>query len=323
MADKINTKLQILITQYCENESVIKYLLNSIQSQININFYKDISVIIINDGSNIILSEQFLQKYEFNIDYYINEKNLGVSACRNIALEKSTSNYICFCDADDIFLTNDILYYAIQIMEEKQLDLLISPFIYENKDKNPWDSKIYYNYLPTIHGKFINRSFLINNNIKWQQNLLSSEEYYFFSLCNYCTNNIFVLDKPCYLYRYNQNSLTRQNPEKYFQDNIKICINSFTYLVQELINRDKIIEAKQELIKGFYNFYYLINKEKIDKTLESQINSQIQIYYIKFLYLFNSISEIEKNTIFYSNFYFLNKIEFEKWLNKIKGKTLN
>ena len=57
-------KLQILIPQYEETDEIVKPLLDSIAIQQNIDF-NDIGVIIVNDGSDVHLSDDFLQSYPF------------------------------------------------------------------------------------------------------------------------------------------------------------------------------------------------------------------------------------------------------------------
>ena len=52
-------KLQILVPQYNEDESIIKCLLDSIAVQIKVDF-NDIGVIIVNDGSDCLLDVNFL-----------------------------------------------------------------------------------------------------------------------------------------------------------------------------------------------------------------------------------------------------------------------
>ena len=96
-------KLQILIPQYKETEEVIKPLLDSIALQQNIDF-KQVGVIITNDGTDVKLSEEFLSKYPYDIEYYHNEHK-GVSATRNACLDKATADYVMFCDADDGFVS--------------------------------------------------------------------------------------------------------------------------------------------------------------------------------------------------------------------------
>ena len=59
---KIMKKLNILIPQYNEYEIDIAPLLDSIAIQQNIDF-NEIGVLICNDGSDTILSENFLLNY--------------------------------------------------------------------------------------------------------------------------------------------------------------------------------------------------------------------------------------------------------------------
>ena len=59
-------RLQFLVPQYNEDEKVIKSLLDSIEVQQNVDM-DEIGVIIVNDGTEIHLSEEFLNKYSFDI----------------------------------------------------------------------------------------------------------------------------------------------------------------------------------------------------------------------------------------------------------------
>ena len=58
-------KLQILVPQYKETEEIIKPLLDSIEVQQNINLKDDIGVVIVNDGTNVHLSNKFFKRYSF------------------------------------------------------------------------------------------------------------------------------------------------------------------------------------------------------------------------------------------------------------------
>ena len=59
-------KLQFLIPQYKETEDIIKSLLDSIEVQQNINLKEDIGVIIVNDGTDVHLSQEFFNRYSFS-----------------------------------------------------------------------------------------------------------------------------------------------------------------------------------------------------------------------------------------------------------------
>ena len=78
-------KLSILIPQYKETEEQVKNLLDSIALQQNIDF-NEIEVVIVNDGTDVILSEEFIDSYPFTVNYFINE-HLGVSGKRDICYQ--------------------------------------------------------------------------------------------------------------------------------------------------------------------------------------------------------------------------------------------
>ena len=94
-------KLQILVPQYKETDEVIKPLLDSIALQQTIDL-DEVGVIIVNDGSDVKLTQEFLDSYPFEIKYIQNE-HAGVSATRQKALDLATADYVMFCDADDMF----------------------------------------------------------------------------------------------------------------------------------------------------------------------------------------------------------------------------
>lgn len=53
------------------------------------------------DGSGAILDEYVARDKRFRV---IHQKNAGVSAARNLALDRSNGEYVCFLDADDLVL---------------------------------------------------------------------------------------------------------------------------------------------------------------------------------------------------------------------------
>jgi glycosyltransferase involved in cell wall biosynthesis len=88
-------KLQILVPQYKENEEVIRPLLDSIAIQQNVDLENEVGVIIVNDGSDVILSDEFLNRYPFKIQYIL-APHRGVSAARNTALDAATAEYVAY-----------------------------------------------------------------------------------------------------------------------------------------------------------------------------------------------------------------------------------
>lgn len=92
-------KIDIIIPVY-NGEDFIGQTIKSIEE----NNFADINIIIVDDGSidgTESAISKLREKYD-NISYYKKE-NAGVSSARNFAIERSTSPYICFLDADDLY----------------------------------------------------------------------------------------------------------------------------------------------------------------------------------------------------------------------------
>lgn len=90
-------KVSVLIPVY----NVEKYLSKCLDSIIQ-QTYKDIEIIIINDGttdSSLDIANLYASKYNFI--HVFSYENAGISTTRNRALEKATGDYYLFVDSDD------------------------------------------------------------------------------------------------------------------------------------------------------------------------------------------------------------------------------
>lgn len=97
-------KVSIIVPIYNKE----KYIKNCIESIIN-QTYKDIEIILINDGSTDN-SRNIIEEYAIIDDRIkvINTENKGAGSARNKGLEVSTGDYISFIDADDIIVLDYI-----------------------------------------------------------------------------------------------------------------------------------------------------------------------------------------------------------------------
>ena len=91
-------KVSIIIPVY----KVEKYLNECVQSVVN-QTYKDLEIILINDGSTDE-SEQECKKAEINDERirYFYQENAGVSSARNYGMKLAQGEYIAFLDSDDV-----------------------------------------------------------------------------------------------------------------------------------------------------------------------------------------------------------------------------
>lgn len=321
-------KLQLLVPQYNEDEKVIKPLLDSLEVQQSIDM-DEIGVVIVNDGTDIHLSREFLDKYSFDIEYYLNEHK-GVSATRNACLDKATADYVMFCDADDMFFNACGLYIIFREIENGGFDSLISAFIEEIRDpvtKEP----LYVNRdmdSTFVHGKVHNRKYLLKNNIRWNDNLTIHEDSYFNCLCQRLAGELKYSQTAFYLWKWRDNSVCRHDP-KYILKTYNNMLDSNDALVDNFLNRGKKLDAEFYATSMIYDAYFTMNKEEWlnqeNKEYRLATEKRFKDYWFKFKYLHDSIEADQKNQIIMSikNRMFtegviLESVTFNQWISEIE-----
>lgn len=255
-------KLQILVPQYKETEDILKPLLDSIELQQNVDLKNDVGVIIVNDGTDVYLSEEFLSRYTFPVEYHLHE-HAGVSATRNACLDYATADYVMFCDADDMFYNACGLYIVFREIENGGFDSLVSAFVEETRDPRTKEP-VYINHdmdTTFVHGKIHRRQYLIDNNIRWNPNLTIHEDSYFNCLCQRLAKELKYSQTPFYLWRWRDNSVCRHDP-KYNLKTYNNMLNSSDALVSELINRGRKDDAMFYSVSMIYDAYFTMNKDE-------------------------------------------------------------
>lgn len=321
-------KLQFLIPQYNENENILKPLLDSIAIQQNIDM-DEIGAIIINDGSSIHLTEDFLSKYPFDIDYYLNEHK-GVSATRNACLDKATAEYVMFCDADDMFYNACGLYIIFKEIENGQFDSLSSTFIEETKDEN--GEPIYINrYMDStfVHGKVHRRKFLLKNKIRWNENLTIHEDSYFNCLCQRLAKELKYSQSSFYLWKWRDESVCRHD-DKYILKTYNNMLDSSDALVTEFLNRNLKEDAQFFSIFQIYEAYFTMNKKEWlnqeNKEYRDMVEKRFKNYWNKYKNLHDEVDENVKNQIIvnvksrmFNEGVILETITFNEWIKYIES----
>ena len=149
------SKISVIIATY----NRFKYLLNALQS-VNNQTYKNIEVIVVNDGS----TQKEYYNYDFGnikiIHLKKNSKQIFGFACagyvRALGIKQSTGKYIAFLDDDDIWFPKK-LELQINYMKETGChmsctDGLIGKGIYNsNKIYKKYNSEHFYKILQNIY----------------------------------------------------------------------------------------------------------------------------------------------------------------------------
>ncbi|WP_303000928.1 glycosyltransferase family A protein [uncultured Eubacterium sp.] len=294
------SKLGILVTQYNEDEKILKNLLDSIAVQQNVDL-KEIEVIICNDGSDTIISSEFFNKYDFSIKY-IRHEHKGVSATRNACLDNSTAEYVMFCDIDDMF---ENMYSLSRIFFEMQrpFDGLVCSFIEELKIpdgtikllKKDNDSVF-------VHGKVYRRAFLVENNIRWNENLTIHEDSYFNILCKQLAKEYRCCNEQIYIWKWRDASVCRRDP-KYMLKTYTNLLDSNEALIDELTRRGMGKEAGQVAYSALFDFFYTLNKQEwMDSSNAEYVNKTLERFrqfFAKYQKIIANVSDEEKKQIIY------------------------
>ena len=292
-------KLQILVPQYKENDEIIKPLLDSIAIQQNVPF-NELGATICNDGSDVFLSDALLSNYPFQIDYYM-EPHRGVSATRNACLNHSTADYVMFCDADDMFYNACGLWIVFREMETG-FDSLVSLFVEETR--NPETKSVeYINHemdSTFVHGKVHRRQYLIDKNIRFNDNLTIHEDSYFNILCQNLSTDVKYCSTPFYLWRWRDESVCRHDP-KYILKTYSNMLDSNDALIDEFISRAMPEKASFFTVFMVFDAYYTMNKpEWIEQENQKYRNStelRFAEWFNKHSDLWNNVPQNEKMLI--------------------------
>lgn len=124
--------VSIIMSTYKEEEIFLRQAIESILNQT----YKDFEYIIILDNPDNNLHIRIIKEYanlDKRIKFYVNEKNMGLTASLNKGLGLAKGKYICRMDADDISI-NKRIENQKRYLEENNYDLIggISQMIDEN-----------------------------------------------------------------------------------------------------------------------------------------------------------------------------------------------
>lgn len=148
----MNDKVDILLTTYNTN---IKYLKQQIESILN-QTYTEFYLLISDDNSTSEEVKENLREYSLKdkrIILFFQDKNIGYIRNFEFLLKKSQSNYIMFCDHDDVWY-KDKIQKSLEKLKNDNVDL-----VYVNAHQINMDGEIihssYFKYknIPLINGK--------------------------------------------------------------------------------------------------------------------------------------------------------------------------
>lgn len=148
---KYMPKFSFVVPCYNTSSKLLGECLDSLLAQ----SYKNFEIVVCNDASTNKETISCLESFKDKIIIVNHKENKNISEATNSAIKKTTGDYICFVDDDDI-VHKDALYYICEMLNKyKNLD-----FIYTDEDKIDFNGKI---MEPYFKPDYAPDNFLVNN----------------------------------------------------------------------------------------------------------------------------------------------------------------
>ena len=206
----MDDKITVIVPVY-NVENYLRKCLDSITAQT----YKNIEIIVVNDGSTDTSGE--ICKEFSGMDHriiYIEQENAGLSAARNTGLNNMSGDYVTFVDSDD-WIEQDYIETLYKKIVEYQADIAVGNYYSYNEDEETYYFHIYGNsYYEKVY-----------DNISIFENLYESQEMKSFALIS-AWGKLYKAKLFDYL-RFDKGKL---GEDGYFNQKMYLSVNKVVYL---------------------------------------------------------------------------------------------
>ena len=301
--------ISIIIPVY-NGEKYIKKCLDSVVNQTK----KEIEILVVNDGSTD-QTEDIIKSFNDSRIKYFKNTNHGIGYTRNYGISKSNGKYIMFLDSDDY-------------IDEKECELLYTKCINDDLDISMCDfyrvydkSKVRVN-LPDFEdsslkenpdiitenlnpwGKLYNKKMLIDNNIKFVENLKYEDAP--FVIESFCSaKKIGKVNEPLHYYVIHNNSETTVRDRRCF-DILKIVNKIRKYTKSKDYLKEKIDKLTVRILTNY----------TIQQRVQPNKKDAMEFINEAFDYLKKEVPDYKKNK-YYENRGKKRIIEKSKFLTKL------
>lgn len=268
--DSINKPLFSIIIPVYKVEAYLHQCVDSVLAQ----DFEDFEIILVDDGSPDncpqICDEYAAKDHRIKV---IHKGNGGLSDARNAGLLEAKGEYILFLDSDDYWIGNNGLNDLVFIIEKyKRVDIIYFNriTIYENHNnkrlgmpeidlekvngKDKTEVLSYFigqgQFIVSANNKLVRKSLLLDNEIIFENDLLSEDIDWNFKLTLY-SQNLFAINNPFYGYRKRVGSITTTFGVRNAKDLLYI-IKKWAKYIEENVNE----EQQRTLLLGYCAYLY-------------------------------------------------------------------
>ncbi len=305
--EKKNPKLSIIIPVY-NSEKYIKQCLDSVLNQ----DFRDIEVICVDDGStdnSLNILNDYAKKDKRVVIKRQNNKYAGVA--RNVGLSFARGEFVHFLDSDD-WVNSKIYIRAFDIIRKYSCDVVM--FSYDNFD-NITKKKNKSTYFDSINDKFVNiplytlenkniflrasvvpwnkifkRSFLIKNNLKFDELMIANDRSFYFKSIKSNPLTVIIRDS---LLNYRINNSDSLVGKKRIE-NYKCHFESFNNMRDLFFNEKEYTTILDLFLTDLRIFY-----EKADCQMKKNIKLNIKEYINNNKKYFEVINYLKEKKCYY------------------------
>lgn len=286
MQENSNLRFSVIMCAY-NLEKIIDTAIKSVLGQ----SFDDYELIIVNDGSTddtIGTLRKFEKKSKGKIRIIDNEKNMGLSASRNIAIKQARGEYIVHLDGDDTLYDRDTLAKIDATIGNRKLDICYFGVQYvgggnklylPNEQNSTKEARIVCDMHFAVSSKVWRREFLIENNINFIENMYYEDMVYSIEAAIKAKETSFGAI-PIYIYYRNREGSIMATP------NVKRCKDMYKMLYYLMELYEETPEELQPYLLSFIKNETFGVPTRIDAILKSLKDSTYTPVFPKRNYVF-------------------------------------
>ncbi|HHW59923.1 MAG: glycosyltransferase [Bacteroidales bacterium] len=247
-----------------------KYIAETIQSVID-QTYENWELIIVDDGSTDNTSN-IVKKFNDTRIIYIKKNNTGVSDTRNIGAKMSKGNFLCFLDADDVWLSKNLEIKVKKLLDEPDCVLVSSAFyLWDERDdyinckindyvpNDDWEDLRKLRSISLPSSALISSKFFFEANM-FDTNLSTSADFDLWIRMRALGHFNFI-SEPLVKYRSHSNQMHR---------NIKLYEHDMIYILKKYKDCKKIFPTRNSWKKSMSLLHYYL---AVEYVRQKQINN--------------------------------------------------
>lgn len=331
--------LDIVVTHYDEPWEVCKPFFDMIQYQRVADMNK-VNIILVQDGKENNLDwKKLLKDYSYSVTTITTASHSGAAAARNAGLNYTQSDWVMFCDIDDMFCDACALSMILSLLPTDKCDIIWGRFAMELL----WRKGLPYlqtvnaqNYLNTTC-KMYRTQFLRDKHIKFDTSLKYMYEYAFNAVCLNETPPFRIRELTMEFYPYIK--LFRKDSlrctKQYYENIGKTMFITNIHIADELYKRGYTDEACQFYAKAlciaYYSFYdpsnnvdFSVPDHEVHKLLAAHLEKILSVPVTDMDVILDEsmgviMGNIERaHNTFKCEYYLKNdEISFSDWVNSV------